>query len=496
MKSTRACILPGLLLLAAVSPAQAGLRSPLAGQGDFEFVADMPVFPQEGETTRVDFTLRLDHHQMRFRPAYGHPLQAEVELRLKVAREGMVAVDTTQVYEFQAPTLEVAQSSQRFELIEIPLRIGAGNWAVTVEVTDRQASREGRRRRIHATANGVLRVPVAASTPTMSDPEFRLGAADASLPNPERLYGVVQDTLDAYFEIRGTPTGVARTLEVEVLDPVYGGMDRQTLRFEGRGEVEARLYRLPLATFPEGNYVLRLRPTWIQEESPREYEFTVVWKMGRFADAGGDLLLDAKLLFDDETLDRFQKLPRAAQTAMLADFWEGHDPTPGTSRNEVYDRFRERMAFAWRFFGESLLPGPLTDRGRTYVRLGPPKDRDVRVLPSNDDDLESAITRVHDRYQIEFEGVTAREQASKDDALGGGARATERDQIASRERRRLRGRVGSEGSFELWEYDFNGDPLFDEVENWSENIGYRFLFVDRTGDGSYRLEYSNVATRR
>jgi GWxTD domain-containing protein len=487
-----------LMTLALLGPSasRAGLRAPLSGRGAFDFVADMPVFPTGGERSRVDLAVRVDHRQLRFRPGYGHPFLAEVALHLKIAREGLVAVDTTQVYEFTAENPDEANDPRRFELIEMPLYLTEGNWAVTISLVDRQASSEGLHRKAESRATGVLHVP-RIGTPALSDLEFRLGQGEGGgLPNPERVYGVVQDTLVGYFEVRGdSATAAHHSVTVEVEDPVYGGMDSQLLSFDTSPGRQARLYRLPLDGFPEGNYVLRFEPAWGAADEAREYEFSVVWKMGRITARGGDLVLEAKLVLPEDELEKFTRLSPAAQATVLEDFWSQHDPTPGTSRNETYDAFRQRVAYARRFLGEALVPGPLTDRGRIYVRYGPPKSREVHMLPSNDDDLAAAITRVHDAYGVEFEGVIAREAAGQ----GGDERdrraAAERDLIASRDRRRLTTRVGSEGSFELWIYDFDGDPLFDEQAKWSENIGYRFLFVDRRGDGSYHLEFTNLANR-
>ena len=55
-------------------------------------------------------------------------------------------------------------------------------------------------------------------------------------------------------------------------------------------------------------------------------------------------------------------------------FWDERDPTPGTSRNELYDRFLVRVAHAARFYGNGNRPGPVTDRGKTYIRFGPPHE--------------------------------------------------------------------------------------------------------------------------
>lgn len=480
-----------VLLVMTAGLADGGVRSPLAGHGDFDFVADAPVFPADDGGARVDLALRLDHSQIRFRPSHGEPFLAEVEVHLKVAQRGVVAVDTVQTYEFVAESLEESTDPLRFQLVEIPFRVDPGTWAVTLEVLDRQAGKEKTfQSTVESTATGVLVVPRWGEDRRLSDPEFRLRSDGRSLPNPERVFGVVQDTLEVYFEVVGAEAGRTETVTFEVVDPAHGHVERQEVRFVPESSRHARLYQLPVGAFPEGTYVLRMIPSWSEEEAGLESEFVVVWKMGRFATPSRDLELEARIVLSADEQERFDKLPPAAQSQMLADFWEARDPTPGTSRNEVYDRFRERVAYAWRFFGESLTPGPLTDRGQIYVRYGPPAGRDVQVLPSNADDLNDAIDAVHDTYALRFEGVIAREATRQTSPL----QRSFQEIAAEQDQRRDLARIGSEGSFELWEYRFDGEPLFGG-RNWSENLDLRFLFVDRRGDGSYRLEFSNLPTR-
>jgi len=56
-------------------------------------------------------------------------------------------------------------------------------------------------------------------------------------------------------------------------------------------------------------------------------------------------------------------------------FWKHRDPTPGTPRNEFEEEHRRRLDHATRFYGRSTpLPGWMTDRGRMYIILGPPRN--------------------------------------------------------------------------------------------------------------------------
>lgn len=58
-------------------------------------------------------------------------------------------------------------------------------------------------------------------------------------------------------------------------------------------------------------------------------------------------------------------------------FWNKRDPTPGTRRNEAQEDFYQRIGEANRRFregGAAEIPGWRTDRGRIFIKYGPPQD--------------------------------------------------------------------------------------------------------------------------
>ena len=490
------------LLFLSTGPlsAEAGLRVPLDGRGDFVFVADLPVFPTDGSGARVDLAVRIDHDQLRPTDARG-AWSRRVAVELKLARQGRVPVDTTQVFEVRGGPTPDRMDDRRvvpFELLEIRTEVPEGMWAVTVNAV--VLGGDVRRAR----AQGVLAVPSVAELSLVSDPEFRIHGRDGlSLPHPERLYGVNQDTLEVYFETvtAASPSEEGkRGIRVTVRDPVYGGMDEELVWFEPAPGRSGHLYRLPLGSFPAGAYLLELAPTAEGARSV-EAEFVVSWRIERALQDADEVLLEAALVLPADAYERFRKLPRAVQSQRMQEFWDRHDPTPGTAVNETQELFRERVEHARRFYGEMGRQGPLSDRGRVYVRYGEPSEIEVEVIPSGGGDLDAAIERVHDTHFIPLEGVIAREQENKTDIVGlrrpgrGGAAGGAVDYEVLRDRQRNQARIGEEGSFELWIYDGDGEPLFGPPVGWSEDIGLRFLFVDRLGNGTYQLDFSNLPTR-
>lgn len=480
-----------VVLLCVAGGVEAGLRAPLQGTGELPFIVDMPVFVETDGRTRMDVAVRVDHDDLRL--AGAEDRSRDVAVTLKLAREGLVAVDTTQVFRVESAGPTRGTLSERFDVLEISVRVPEGRWAATVElVTLDQRNDRGR-------AQGVVDVPRwPVGTARLSDPEFRIATAAGSLPHPERLYGIAQDTLEAYVEISGAEAGRLVRLDVEIRDPEYGRMDTRTIDVTPRAAIDAVLVRVPLALLPDGNYLLRLVPQWVDDVAV-EAEFVVSWRIERALQARDDVLVEAEIALTADEFERFQRLSRPAQVQAMQRFWDERDPTPGTPRNELYDRFLVRVAHAARFYGNGTRPGPLTDRGKTYIRFGPPDEVEVNVLPSSGQDINSAIEQVHDAFAIEVQGFNARSTVLDGD-YGGQNEGVDRapDAIQDPDRiqdlRRNRLRIGRESSYELWRYTSVGDPLFDHAPIWTEDIDLRFLFVDRTGTGDYRLDYSNTSS--
>lgn len=59
--------------------------------------------------------------------------------------------------------------------------------------------------------------------------------------------------------------------------------------------------------------------------------------------------------------------------AFIRLFWARRDPTPGTALNEFRRDFEQRVAYAEQEFTTEDTPGALSDRGRAFVLLGPPR---------------------------------------------------------------------------------------------------------------------------
>jgi GWxTD domain-containing protein len=73
----------------------------------------------------------------------------------------------------------------------------------------------------------------------------------------------------------------------------------------------------------------------------------------------------------------FLQLPPSERQVFIEDFWKKRDPTPETEENEYKDTYFKRIEEASLLFRDGNEPGWIQDRGRIYILLGPPTNRET-----------------------------------------------------------------------------------------------------------------------
>ena len=86
----------------------------------------------------------------------------------------------------------------------------------------------------------------------------------------------------------------------------------------------------------------------------------------------------AYIITKDERDEFLHLTTNEARDKFIENFWEIRNPNPGSPANSYKDEIYERIAFADARFGVgSGVEGWRTDRGRTYITLGPPQQKQV-----------------------------------------------------------------------------------------------------------------------
>ncbi len=73
----------------------------------------------------------------------------------------------------------------------------------------------------------------------------------------------------------------------------------------------------------------------------------------------------------------FLNLPASDREGFINEFWKKRDPDPDTEINEFKEDYFQRIEEANLLFKEGSTPGWLQERGRVYITLGPPDNRET-----------------------------------------------------------------------------------------------------------------------
>jgi GWxTD domain-containing protein len=90
-----------------------------------------------------------------------------------------------------------------------------------------------------------------------------------------------------------------------------------------------------------------------------------------------EFLSKVRYIITKEEREAFGRVAAADRSRFIKEFWERRDPTPGTDENEFRDGYYRRIEEANRLFKEGSTEGWLQERGRIYVTLGPPDNRET-----------------------------------------------------------------------------------------------------------------------
>jgi GWxTD domain-containing protein len=75
--------------------------------------------------------------------------------------------------------------------------------------------------------------------------------------------------------------------------------------------------------------------------------------------------------------EAFLKLPPSDRDQFIEEFWKKRDLDPETEENRFKDEYYQRIKEANRLFTEGGTPGWLQDRGRIYILIGAPDQREA-----------------------------------------------------------------------------------------------------------------------
>ena len=328
--------------------------------------------------------------------------------------------------------------------------------------------------------SGTTRVPAPQAGRSLSDIEFLWPSTPSTstlafvrsgrtvVPNPDRLYGLLEDELRARFVAEGKPGDPPRPWHwiARVFDSAGQGVAQRESTSAASPALDTDV-SFDVSREPAGAYSLEVK-AWQEGDagaSTRRAAFSIGWQADTWLRNAADIADEVHFLLSESNEDQFDVMPPGAQEKMLVEFWARRDPTPETASNETYERFRTRVAHANEAFSRpGGAKGMFSDMGRVYIRYGEPTDVAKQVIPAGNETLAS-----------EIEGLVDADQHVSDNIHSPGP-------------------GGDMRPFEVWTYE-GVVPMPLDVDPHETNRGGTprkivFVFVDEQGTGIYRLRYS------
>ncbi len=153
-----------------------------------------------------------------------------------------------------------------------------------------------------------------------------------------------------------------------------------------RGEVGlAAGARVPFRLHPDftslwlGSYVLEVRVATEAREALRRFTFEMDATAGAIEADSEQVLELIELIGTPDEIRELRESSAVLRKEAWNRFWKRRDPSPDTTENEFRDEFFARVRYADEHFAV-LGPGWRSDRGRVYIRYGPPDQVESRPM--------------------------------------------------------------------------------------------------------------------
>ncbi len=200
------------------------------------------------------------------------------------------------------------------------------------------------------------------------------------IPNPSSIYGAERDTLFFYMELYNLyPDTVPYFVRYYILDE-RGNPIRVTSPMK-KSKLELPVVRdgILLKGLQTGKYTIKVQvvdpSSGKSVEDERGFVYYSAGAPGQEESQEMKYFYFIDYYASPSDLRELESLPEEGKVLYLRKFWKKFDPTPSTDYNEFFVEFVRRCKYADANFSLPEKPGRLTDRGRIYIKYGPPDER-------------------------------------------------------------------------------------------------------------------------
>ena len=477
-------LLAGLTLAPGEDAAARDRAGPATSRGDIRFTIDTASFPSDGPDTREEVYLQIPSTELDFKES-GKDLMARVEVAVTFKDTSGVTIAERKA-ETVLPVTSEAESRDPAEVhvLQSEFSLAPGPYRLEVHLTDLE-SREAAVPillfiRRHASGEAALPIDVPAypdSGLSVSDIQFARDIQEndeespfrkgrfAVTPCADRVFGLLIPELRLYYEISDRldqDAGEGELVEVSYelrtkTDAIVAARQEDLALHEGTNWARTAVF--DLSTVPAGQYrvAVNIAKPSTGEAATTSATFDIVWSAYSWNKKLDDLLAELSTIASSEDQKKLKKLSSGERENFLTQFWKSIDPTPDTPRNEAFEEHYRRVRIADRIF-TGRTRGISTDRGRIFVRYGPPDETYTGF--ATEEFIGSYLWQPKDEFNMREEGRARGGYNYKDKA------------------------------YEIWTYDDRGNQL-GAGAHIGTGVGLKFVFVDLSGYGDYEMVHSS-----
>ncbi len=388
-----------LLLLSIFSATEAGSTNfPAWSQGEIQFVVDRCDYYRGDSLVQAEFYFMVDPKTVG---SDAENLQISVEL---TNDQGQTSRDQW------SRRLTGSTTGTIVDYFHIYLKPGTYRIRLHLETDQGQTGTVERAFTVEPQTSSFALSDLELALRFLSDstnPFYKHGVA--VIPNPSHTYRPSQqETLRVYYEVYGMAPDTQAIVLNHLIQDTTGQI---LLRLPPRPVAKAGRQSMPWATelplsgLDPGVYELVVQAVDLTtgQQALKTVRFVYAPEQGLVVQLPEEWIPYLEFIdyfASKDQMDLLKTLSGEGKKYFLYTFWKRYDPNPETPENEFLPQFIERVKYADEHFSIGKKLGRYTDRGRIYIRYGPPDQIEHKSQEWGRKDLEKWI--YYQRGQMEF----------------------------------------------------------------------------------------------
>jgi GWxTD domain-containing protein len=383
---------------------------PVRSQGEVEFWVDGAAFPSREGKTWQEIYWTFSPLQLQARDSSGQRVaffRTAVQMRDSTGR-----LVLNEDWRTVAPMPDSAVAAQRsmMQLDQMALSdLAPGRHSLSFTLTDLVTGKEGRLETELAVPHylpgqvAVSQIELASEIAADSTaPRFRKGGLMVR-PHPTRSFGDATNNRLYYYSEVSDPEGAVAVVNVaysSARDPVLriirsdtsSGLRGTSVKYGGLSvdELENGYHRFWVQALDlNGKVLASSQANFVMERNPLEIlpqNRKIMEEQAALEREGGEYYDKIDLIATQAELAAYAKLSPAGRRELLRQFWKRRDPRPETPENEALREHVGRYRQADADYREQGKAGSETDRGKAFIKYGPPDEVEKRLLETNTKD--------------------------------------------------------------------------------------------------------------